>query len=183
MSIWSVRPNMKQMVFAVFARPLHPELFDIRQSFEMRRAQHEFTIWITEFGHVVTWQHDDLIVSEVLTAYGAPLPKTRRLFSYRTTGHTTEEIRCADVVLQLGVSVEQLKPELFQRVAEELEEDSRREGRLSYRFPSTDRMQPSALSYVVPEATASRLIVYTFHTFPEECGVLKTQSVYEVLDD
>lgn len=183
MSIWSVRPKMSQMVFAVYARPLHPELFEIHQSFEMRRARHEFTIWLTDYGHVVTWQHDDLIISEVLTAAGSLLPRTRRLFNFRVTGQRTERLRCSDIVIELSYSVETLTPDLFQKVASELEADARQSGRISYRFPSSDRMQPAALSYVAPESTASRLIVYTFHTFPEEHGVLKTQTLYEVLDD
>ena len=183
MSIWSVRPKLNQLIYVVYARPLHPELFDIQHVFRMAREHHEFTLWMTESGHVVTWRHGELWLTEVLTAADRPLPKARRMLSFRLRDERTETFQCANVVFQLSCSVEQLTPELFHRVADELEQDARRSGRIACRFPALDRLHPSALSYVAPEAKSHRLLVYSYHTFPEEYGIVKTQTVYEILDD
>ncbi len=182
MSTGSIRPRLKDLVFAVYARPLHPELFDILQSEHEVQEQHEFSVWITDCGHVVTWRHGDLWLTEVLTAAYRPLPRARRVLSFRVHEERSEKIQCANVMFQLSCGVEQLKPDLFHRIADELEQDSRGRPGVVQRFPAPDRLHPSAFSYVMPDSRPQRLLVYSYHTFPEDYGVVKTQTIYEILD-
>ena len=51
---------------------------------------------------------------------------------------------------------------------------------LSHRFPSANRLAPGPISLIRTEADARSLLVHAFHTFPDCCAVVKTQSLFEL---
>ena len=57
--VLSVRPKVTELVFQLYGRSLHPELFNIYQSRTIRRGAYEATIQITSAGHLVTWNYQD----------------------------------------------------------------------------------------------------------------------------
>jgi hypothetical protein len=181
MSVWDLRPKLADLVYAVYTRPLHPELFEIQRSQHTVGPDREFLIWMTDCGHVVSWRYEDIWLTEVLTAVDRPLPRARRLCVFRVRGERTETVQCAEVSFQLSVGVERLDPAVFRRLASELDEDARQQGALACRFPTCRRTSPASLSIVAPQVRANGLLVYAFHTFPEECGVVRTQTLYEIL--
>ena len=56
----SVRPRIAELVFQLYGRSLHPELFEIHRSRQVERGGYTANIQITNAGHVVTWQYDGL---------------------------------------------------------------------------------------------------------------------------
>ena len=49
-----------------------------------------------------------------------------------------------------------------------------------HRFDASGRMALGALSYINIESRARRLLVQAFHTFPDDCAIVKTNSVFQL---
>jgi len=47
-------------------------------------------------------------------------------------------------------------------------------------FASSGRMALGALSYVHVESRNRSLLVQAFHTFPDDCAIVKSQSLFEI---
>jgi hypothetical protein len=173
------RPPVADLVFQLYGRPLHPELFDILAVRAIRREDYELTVWVTRTGHVITWQNRDVILSEVTAAADQPLPQRRRLLDYRLRQEHTGGLACAHGVrYQMSFQVEMLPPEIFPHVHDEIVADGGKRG-LLHNFPAHNRLALAPLGFVSADARPGCLCLTTFHTFPGEYTVVKTQSLIE----
>ena len=176
----SVRPKVAQLVFQLYGRSLHPELFDIYQSRTIKRAGYEATVQITSTGHLVTWQYQGLILTEVATAAHHPLPERRRLMSYRLQGDRSDRLEChGGVVYEMDFSLEPTVPEKFLAYQKELSFQATRKGMLQ-QFDASGRLETGAMSYINVDSRDKTLRVQAFHTFPDDSAVLKIQSSYQL---
>lgn len=179
MSVGFVRPKVSQLMFLVYSRPLHPELFDIVRDQQIHRDDYHANISITDSCHVVRWQRERICITELVARVDCPLPQKRRLLACRLRGERTETIQCdPSVVYQTSIGVERLEPEVYPRIHDELECDALRHG-LFHNFRPHQRLALSPISHIAIEARAQSLLVQAFHTFPEDCTILKTQSLFE----
>jgi hypothetical protein len=179
MGVHLTRPRVSDLVFQVYGRPLHPELFDILATRKVRREDYELTVWITRTGHVVSWENADVHLTEVTAAGDEPLPQKRRLLSWRLRGERSDAIPCAHrIAYQTTFQVEVLPPELFPHVHDEIVSDGGKRG-LLHNFQPHNRLALSPLGLVTVEARPGCLFIGTFHTFPDEHTVVKTQSLIE----
>ena len=176
------RPKVAELVFQVYRRPLHPELFEVYSSRVIERDHYQAKIEIIGAGHVVTWRHQDLTLTEVATSAHHPLPQRRRLLSYRLRGQRNGHVECwGRVSYDVSLQLEQVDPEVFWVIQEELTRDAQREG-MFHMFGSSGRMALGALSYIHLESFSRRLIVQAFHTFPDDNAIVKSQSLIEIDD-
>lgn len=176
----SVRPKIAELVFQLYGRVLHPELFEIHQTRHVQRGGYEARIDITSAGHVVTWKYRGVTLTEVAAAAHNPLPQKRRLMSYRLKGERHD--RCdtrGGIVYQVNFSLEPVDPEVFWTFQEELCHDGQQQGMLQ-RFDSSGRMALGALSYVNVETRSRSMLVQVFHTFPDDYAIVKSQSLFEI---
>ena len=98
------RPQVADLVFQVYGKPLHPELFDILTIRTYEREDYRLSLWITRTGHVVTWQNDDVLLTEVADAEQA-VPDTRRLYAKRMRGEHSADVPCCHgIVYQAPIS-------------------------------------------------------------------------------
>jgi hypothetical protein len=178
--VLSVRPKIAELVFQLYGRSLHPELFKIYKSRVVERGNYSARIDITSAGHLVTWRHDGLTLTEVATAANHPLPEKRRLLSYRLRGERNDRVECrGGLTYQVSFQLEPVAPEVFWTFQEELAHDSQRRG-LVHCFDSSGRMALGALSYVNVETRQRSLLVQAFHTFPDDYAIVKSQSLFEL---
>ena len=176
----TVRPKIAELVFQLFGRPLHPELFEVHQSRTVQRGNYEAKIDITSAGHVVTWRYGGITLTEVAAAANHPLPEKRRLMSYALKGNRSDRVECrAGVRYDVSFQLEPVEPEVFWTFQQELVEDGMREGML-HRFDSSGRIALGAMSYVHVETRTKRLVVQAFHTFPDDYAIVKSQSVFQI---
>ena len=70
----SVRPKVAELVFQLYGRVLHPELFQIFKTQQVERGDYSAKVQITSAGHVVTWRYKGITLSEVATSAQHPLP-------------------------------------------------------------------------------------------------------------
>ena len=68
MSAFLVRPPVAELVFQLFGKPLHPELFDILAARRLEREDYQLRIWITRTGHVISFENEDVLLTEVADA-------------------------------------------------------------------------------------------------------------------
>jgi hypothetical protein len=179
MGVDFVRPAVCNLVFELYGKPLHPELFDILATRKIGRQDYQLTVWVTRTGHVITWENEDVLLTEVAAASEQELSPRRRLLGYRLRQEQSARLVCAHGVhYQASFQVEVLPAELFAQVHDEIVADGARRG-LLHNFPSHNRLTLPPLGFVTAEARPGCLFLSSFHTFPGENTVVKTQSLIE----
>lgn len=176
----SVRPKVAELVFKVYGRTLHPELFDIRQSRTVERGGYSVKLDVTGAGHVITWRYGGITLTEVAADARQPLPVKRRLMTYKLRGQRHDRLTCdGGASYQMNFQIETVEPELFWAFQQELTRDAEQRG-LLYCFNSDHRVAVGALSFIGIESRQRTLLVQAFHTFPDDYAIVKTQSLFEV---
>ena len=176
----TVRPKIAELVFRLYGRPLHPELFEVYSTRTVKRGGYEAKIDITSTGHVMTWRYAGLTLTEVVTSARPPLPERRRLMSYRLKGERHDRVECrGGVTYAVGFQLEPVEPEVFWTFQEELARDGQRQG-MFHKFDSSGRMALGAISYINVQTRSRSLMIQAFHTFPDDYAVVKSQSLVEI---
>jgi len=171
MRVDAARPDVGTLVFRLFSRSVHPELFDVYA---------HAALFICDAGHVIAFRHNGKTLCEVTTSADRPLPHNRQVLGRRLKGHRDESVEHdGGILYHVSFQVEQLDPEVFLRCHEELLLDATR-SRMSHSFAPPSRLAPSPLSIIQIEERPHSLLVHTFHTFPDNRAVVKTQSMFEV---
>lgn len=179
MGVNLLRPRVADLVFQLYGRPLHPELFDILAVRKVQREDYAITACITRTGHVISWENRHLHLTEVAAALEEPLPERRRLLSYRLRGeHCARYDAARGIRYQTTFQVEVLPPEIFLHVHDEILADGGKRG-LLHNFRPNHRLSLAPLGFLSIEARANCLFFSSFHTFPEEHTVVKSQSLIE----
>jgi hypothetical protein len=175
----SLRPKVGELVFQLYGRALHPELFEIRASRAIDRGTYAAQVAITTAGHLVTWRKDGLTLTELATSLSQPLPQKRRLLSHRIAGERSDRMECrGGACYQTCFQLESVPEEVFWAFQQELVEAGAKRG-LLHRFESGGRVALGALSWIDIETRPRSLIVQAFHTFPDDMAIVKSQSVFE----
>jgi hypothetical protein len=179
MSTATIRPPVSTMSVHLFRRSLHPELFETLVSREVCTDDYRLTVRITPTGHVLTWQSAETYLTEITAARGQPLPGRGRVWRHRFEGEQSDAFRASPVIsYQMSAQAEILPAELFAQIHEELLADGRKRGLLHLLHPH-HRFALSPLGFVTADARPGCLVINTFHTFPAECALLKTQTLIE----
>lgn len=173
-----VRPRVGDLVFRVYDRPVHPELFDTLAC--RRVARHGVTLAarVTPTGHVLEWSRGDTFLTEIITALDHPMPERGKVLAYRFQGERHGRSVLGRVRYQTSLQVESLPPEVFRHVHDELVSDGTKRGML-FHFRPHNRLGLTPLGLVIAEQLPSGLSVSSFHTYPDEFAVVKTQSLIE----
>lgn len=176
----TVRPKVAELVFQLYGRPLHPELFQVYESRRVSRGNYDAKIDITSAGHVVTWRSGGMTLTEVAASARHPLPEKRRLMSYSLKGQRTDHVECrGGVRYEMSFQLEAVDPEVFWTFQQELAADGERKG-LLHKFDASGRIALGALSYINVESRMRKLLVQAFHTFPDDYAIVKSQSMIEL---
>jgi len=179
MSTSSLRPRVGELVFHLYDRPLHPELFDTLARRTVRRDDFELTVRITRTGHAITWESKAAHLTEVTAPADLPLPAHRAKLQYKVRGEHCATLPCrGGLHYQMSFQVETLPVEIFLHVHDEILRDGAKRG-LLHNFQPNHRLALAPLGFVTVEAWAGCLLLSSFHTFPDEHTVVKTQSLIE----
>lgn len=178
--VLTVRPKVAELVFQLYGRPLHPELFEVHTSRTVGRGDYQARVEITNAGHVVTWKYLGLTLTEVATSAHHPLPEKRRLLSYRLQGERSDRVECrGGASYEAQFQMERVDPAIFWNYQEELFNNIETEGML-FRFESSGRIAMGAVSYINLQCRERTLRVQAFHTFPDDYAIVKTQSQFQI---
>ena len=178
MNAFLVRPRVAELVFQLYGKPLHPELFDILAARKIEREDYQLRIWITRTGHVFTFENEDVLLTEVADADQA-FSDQRRFLRYAMRGEHSGRFECCHgIVYQTSFQVETVPEEIYLHVHDEILADGAKRGIL-HNFQPNHRLAVAPLGYVVAETRARCLMLSAFHTFPEENTIIKSQTLIE----
>jgi Protein of unknown function DUF2617 len=179
MNLLIERPSVKETFFCLYARPLHPELFDVLASRRVDRDDWTLSACITPAGHVLTWSSGAVCLTETVASIDHALPNKGKLIRHRFEGERRGTIQpIAGVSYRMISQIEILPPEIFLHVHEEILADGLKRGLLHRHCPH-NRLALSPLGFIVVESWKNTLSINTFHTFPFDYAVVKTQSLIE----
>lgn len=179
MSANSIRPSISETSYRLFDRSLHPELFDPVVVGHVHSERGDLTIGICEGGHYLSFSHEGENLIEVtapdqqqLSIFG--LQKTYFYNNQEEVLHETNE----PFPYHFAGEVDVVDFRVFTRVQLELEMECKK-AFLSHQFAPQNRLFPGALSLVKVEGSQRMLSVHTFHTFPDDLAILRTQTLIE----
>lgn len=176
----SVRPSIAETSYRMFDRPLHPELFDPVIVGRIKADKYDMTVGICEGGHFLQFTSGQQTLVEVTA------PDQQQLSTFglqRTYFYNDQE----EVLYETGDpflyhfagEVDVVSFSVFTRVQMELEDECSKVF-LSHQFSAQNRFTPGALSLIRVEGNEKMISVHTFHTFPEDLAVLRTQTLIEL---
>ena len=131
MAAYDLRPRVADLVFHLYDRPLHPELFDTLAVRTVKRDDYALTVRITRTGHAITWETKAAHLTEVTAAADLPLPSYRARLQHRIRGEHCAALPCgAGMHYQTSFQVETLPVEIFLHVHDEILHDGTKRGLL-----------------------------------------------------
>ncbi len=179
MGVGHGRSRFAEATFHVFSKPLHPDWFVVRQHRRLGMQGWEADVRIIDGGHVVGFRSASVWVTEVLAGPEAELPDGGRLLHSRIRHERTATLHPSPALeYQTAFEVERVDTEIFTHLSEEMSLDNSRL-RLFHRASTKNRLAPAPVSHLRFDASARGLIVHSFHTFPDECAIVRTQSLFE----
>jgi hypothetical protein len=183
MSLVYTRPNVSDLIFHVYERSLHPELIRIHDEVAVEEHDCSCRLRIHDGGHAVEFHYCETVISEILTARDAPLPEQRLALKHSIRGSRDSACRFREEIdYQSSFQVERLDEEIFLNFHQELLSDFRCCS-LAREFPGMGRFAPGPISLIRTELCQDSFLIHAFHTFPDNCAVVKTQALFEFPGD
>jgi hypothetical protein len=174
-----LRPKVSELVFRLYDRPLHPELFEVVASRTVKRDGYSLGVRLTRTGHVLSWTDGRLHLEEVTATGNMELPESgRRLGHPLGGGGGGRQDFPGGIRYQVRSQLEVLHAEQFLHVHEELTLEGTRKG-LAFHCKTTNRLGPAPLGVVIAQAVTGGISITAFHTFPDELAIIKTLSLIE----
>lgn len=174
------RPPVTDLTYQVFDRPFHPELIDALSTRTFERDGYLLRLHLTAAGHVVEWRLGRFHLVEVLGDADQKTPEHGQLFAHRVGGERSECVTpSAQVSYQTCFQLERVPRGIYHHLDGELRHDSRQNGVLQVLSPH-DRLGLSPLSYVDLQARKNSLVIHTFHTFPSDYAIVKSQTLIDI---
>jgi len=168
-----------QLTFALFQRPLHPELFQIYAERKLKTEKYEAMIWVTGCTHVVSVFAGDACLTEVVSAPGQLLPHRGLVERFQFRGPRTHKCTLSrGVSYMTDFQIEKMSANLYRQSHTDLERFARNRG-VFKKFPEqeVDGLQP--FCYVDFEARRGELHIHTFAAYPDQVTMIKTQSLFD----
>ena len=178
MSIPEQGVGVRDLQFALYERPAHPELFKIEYRQEVRERMYWASIWLIDGGHVVTFHWKKYFLAELLAGGYGPRPRRGLLRKFPLRGERTCR-HCGEEGLKyvMAGQVERMSEKVFGSTYQDVLATAQSRGTLVLRGTADDAKVPFV--YAEVEARTSELHVTTCHAFPGELAMAKTQSIFE----
>jgi hypothetical protein len=169
------------MAIRVYQRALHPEWMLTRSFTRVVQTGWDADLRLIDKGHAVMFRCGGIRLAEVVASGDVELPEPGLLYqSDLRRDRSTRLSQGGLVEYQSCVEVERVDPEIFRYLCEEVALDASA-NRLFHRLPPTSRMSPAPLAQIHFDVRGRGLSVQSLHTFPDECAILRTQSLFELV--
>ena len=178
----TTRPCVSELTFLHYARPIHPEFFRIVASRTVERSDYTLTVYLTSTGHVAefrTTTHDKnkRFATEVVTSAHFEMPGAP-VSSLRFKGRQKQLIPVSEFLqAETTFDCETLGRRAFMAMQSELVKANELDG-LFYHFGPNGRIAFGGLSYLTLETRSQRVRIRAYHTFPESCRALTTDTLF-----
>ena len=170
---------VEELMFSLFQRPLHPELFQIYASRQINTENYETIIWVTGCTHVVSVFAGDVCLTEVVSAPGQMLPSRGLIERFQFRPPRTHKCTLSrGVSYMTDFQVEKMSPNLYQQSHTDLERFARNRG-IFVKFPELEVGNLQPFCYIDFEARQKDLQIQTFAAYPDQVTMIKTQSLFD----
>lgn len=171
--------SISELTFTLYQRPLHPELFNIYAKRSLKTAGYEATIWSTGCSHVVSVFVKDLCLTELINTPDQMLPRRGLIERFQFLGQKNHKCTIArGLNYMTDFQVEKMSPNLYRQCQSDLEKFARSRG-LFVKFPQLAVGGLEPFSYIDFETRRKELHIHTFHAYPEQISIIKTQSLFD----
>jgi hypothetical protein len=175
------RSNVADLAFHVFDRSLHPDWFATRVFRRIEQFGWEADLRIIEGGHSFVFRSGSDRITEILSGPETVLPEPGVLFHSHLRRNRSTSLRpSGSIEYQSCLEVERVDIEIFRHLCDEILIDASGSP-LVHRFHSSNRLRPPPVSYIQISARLRDLSIQSFHSFPEECAIVRTQSLFELI--
>jgi len=173
-----IEQSLKELVFSLYNRPLHPELFNIYRSRSFFQGDYEVNIWITGCNHVVSVFNGRNCMTELICPPDQMLPARGLQKRFRFRGEKTYKCLWAENFrYMMNFQVETMSLNLYRQTHKDLVKLTKKRG-IYAPFPQWAKGLLIPFSYIDYEARWEELQLYTYHAFPEQQTIIKTQSIF-----
>ncbi len=174
----TTRVHAKELQFFLYDRPIHPEFFEVCARRHIACFDWHLALEVTASGHHIQWHNGTLFFDELIATSAQSFPR-KTLMHFPFQGERRGRIRPQHGIAYYVCSQrEVLLPEIYLQIHDEILNDARRKGLVFQRAPE-HRLAPSPLTLITADACPQRLILQTFHTFPSDLTLIKTQTLIE----
>lgn len=137
-------------------------------------------VWIHDSGHAVIFSNRRMAMTEILSSQELELPVDRVVWQRVPTSEDFATIQPGgSLQYQFNYELETTEPSIFRYLTQEmLVRPSPND--LVWQEIGSNRWTGSPLIRVHVSATSKFLAVQSFHTFPQELSILRTQSLFEI---
>ena len=172
--------SLDELTFFLYERPLHPELFNIYNSVHFFQGDYEVIIWITGCSHVVSVFYDSHCLTELICPRQQMLPRRGLLDKFTFRREKSHQRPWADDFhYMMNYQIENMSENLYRQSHKDINVMARKRGLLvSYAQWCKGEFEP--FSYLDYEAHMDEFHLYTYHAFPEQQTILKTQSLFDM---
>jgi hypothetical protein len=172
--------SLQELTFHLYQRPLHPELFKIYRSRQFFQGDYEVVIWITGCSHLVSVFHGNDCLTELICRSNQVLPARGLVERFPFRGERSHACRCAEGLgYMMNLQVEPMSPNLYRQSHNDLIKMAKKRG-LFVPYPQWSRGEMTPFSLIDYEAHYHELHLHTFHAFPEQRTIIKTQSLFNM---
>jgi hypothetical protein len=170
---------VNELIFSLYQRPLHPELFSISERRHIRTEKYEVFLWVTDCSHVVSVFAKKTCLSELIGTPNQPLPKGGLIERFQFRGQRSHKCTLSQGVSYMtDFQVEKMSANLYRQSHYDLERFARNRG-VFVNFPPQSIGGLEPFSYIDFEARRSELHIHAFHAYPDQLTIIKTQSLFD----
>jgi len=174
------KQSVSSLRFYLYDRPLHPELFDIYHDHHIIKNGYEAQIWVTGCTHVIGFFRDRVSLLQVTAHADNILPQRGQLLEIPFRGERDHECKRAEGInYMMSFQVEAMSTAVYSRTHHDLARLGAQRG-LFVPFPMWMTRSLTPFTYIDYEAKPNELHVFTFHAFPEDLTIVRTQSIFEL---
>jgi hypothetical protein len=180
MPVEYVSRKASEQAFMLYARSLHPELFNIYVEREIFRDAYSASFWIIGSSHAVSFRAGERILTEIVADSRLDLPVQFRISGFHFGRNPQKRFRYDDgIAYDAYFDHRRHDREGFLAKLHEIKHAVLANGVYHVFDPEGNHDLPTvtAVGFVPQERS---LNVRTFHTFPEELAVIETHSRWEV---
>jgi hypothetical protein len=177
MSFASVRPRVAEMRYQLLGRSVHPELFQIYKTHQVRRENYCVQLSITADGHYITWRSGKNVLTEVATSATQLLPSGDRLLEMPLRDQRQDCISGPEYSYRYHFQMERISADMFWSIQQQLGQVASNHELIQV-FNSSGRVSVGGLSFIHVESRLRVLKVQAIHTFPDDYVLVKTESCF-----
>lgn len=162
----------------VYKKSLHPELFRVKNRITVRHGAYEFEGWVMPGGHVMRFQHETGIITELVTEQDTGLPERGVVAAFPCAGERDHEQAVGDTLKYVTtVQTETLSENLYLATLRELFDFAKEVDAVAHSWLDPDGGR--CFSFIDVQRYRKEIHAQCYHLIATGGVVLRSQTIFE----